>query len=162
MIAKLARTESIYYTLSIYCINKLQWTALHPKEFISLNSSDLLEHLAMLLPSTLPIHCYLINFLNKDISIINFAKTFSKFYRWYYDVISKFHVGLKSLLCPRLLESEIYGDLMFKLKKIVGSNYFSGQFVKIISHYKSIGYKIKVLKQTACLMVNPQGWQLGF
>ena len=32
--------------------------------------------------------------LNKAIGIINFAKPFSKFYRRYYDIISKFQVGL--------------------------------------------------------------------
>ena len=42
-----------------------------------------------------------------------------------------------------------------KLKKIVGSNNFSAQFIKIISHYKKIGYNINVLQQTACLVVNP-------
>ena len=42
---------------------------------------------------------------------------------------------------------------MYKLKKIVGSNNFSAQFIKIISHYKKIGYNINVLQQTACLVV---------
>ena len=60
-------------------------------------------------------------------------KTFSKFYRRYYDLISKFQVGLKSLLRPPLLEPEFYGDLVYKLKKIVGSNNFSGQFINIIT-----------------------------
>ena len=40
-------------------------------------------------------------------------------------------------------------------KKIVGSNNFSAQVIKIISHYKKIGYNINVLQQTACLVVNP-------
>ena len=31
----------------------------------------------------------------------------------------------------------------------------SAQFIKIISHYKKIGYNINVLQQTACLVVNP-------
>ena len=44
---------------------------------------------------------------------------------------------------------------MYKLKKIVGSNKFSAEFIKIISHYKKIGYNINVLQQTACLVVNP-------
>ena len=39
--------------------------------------------------------------------------------------------------------------------KIFGSNNFSAQFIKIISHYKKIGYNINVLQQTACLVVNP-------
>ena len=82
-------------------------------------------------------------------------KTFSKFYRRYYDLISKFQVGLKSLLRQGLSEPDFYGDLVYKLKKIVGSNNFSTQFIKIISHYKKIGYNINVLQQTACLVVNP-------
>ena len=44
---------------------------------------------------------------------------------------------------------------MYKLKKIVGSDNFSAQFIKIISHYKIIGYNINVLQQTAYLVVNP-------
>ena len=54
-----------------------------------------------------------------------FRKTFSKFYRRYYDLISKFQVGLKSLLRQGLSEPDFYGDLVYKLKKIVGSNNFS-------------------------------------
>ena len=54
-----------------------------------------------------------------------------------------------------LLEPDFYGDLVYKLRKIVGSNNFSAQFIKIISQYKKIGYNINVLQQTACLMVNP-------
>ena len=76
-------------------------------------------------------------------------------YRRYYDLISKFQIGLKSFLRQRLLEPEFCGDLVYKLKKIVGSNIFSAQFIKMISHYKKIGYNINVLQQTACLVVNP-------
>ena len=54
-----------------------------------------------------------------------------------------------------LSEPEFYGDLVYKLKKIVGSNNFSAQFIKIIFHYQKIGYNINVLQQTACLVVNP-------
>ena len=82
-------------------------------------------------------------------------KTFSIFYRQYYDLISKFQIGLKSLLREGLSEPEFHGDLVYKMKKIVGSDNFSAQFVKIISHYKKIGYNINVLQQTACLVVNP-------
>ena len=57
------------------------------------------------------------------------GKTFSKFYRRYYDLISKFQVGLKSLLRHGLSEPEFYGNLVYKLKKIVGSNNFSAQFI---------------------------------
>ena len=60
----------------------------------------------------------------------------------------------KSLLRQGLSKPEFYGDLVYRLKKVVGSNNFSAQFIKIISHYKKIGYKINVLQQTACLVVN--------
>ena len=53
-----------------------------------------------------------------------------------------------------LSEPEFYGDLVYQSKKIVGSHIFSAQFIKIISHFKRIGYNINVLQQTACLVVN--------
>ena len=43
--------------------------------------------------------------------------------------MSNFQVGPKSLLSQGLLESEFYGDLVYNLKKIVGSNSFSAQFI---------------------------------
>ena len=49
---------------------------------------------------------------------------------------------------------KLTGDLVHKLK-IVGSNYFSAQFIKMVSRYKKFGYNITVLQQTACLVVNP-------
>ena len=73
-------------------------------------------------------------------------KTFSKFYRRYYDLISNSKLDL-NLSCAKdgLSEPEFYGDLEYKLKKIVGSYSFSAQLIKIISHYKKIGYNINVL-----------------
>ena len=82
-------------------------------------------------------------------------KTFSKFYRRYYDLISGFQVGLGSLLRQGPWGPGSCGGLVCKLKKIVGSNGFSAQFIKIISHYKKIGYNINELQQTACLVVGP-------
>ena len=124
--------------------------ALHPMESISLNSIILLDTdfntRNKLLTQTLLKQCYRYHKLRK---------TFSKFCRRYYDLISKFQVGLKTLLRQGLSEPEFYGDLVYKLKKCVGSNIFSAQFIKIISHYKKSGYNINVLKQTACLVVNP-------
>ena len=59
------------------------------------------------------------------------------------------------MLRQGLSEPNFYGDLMYKLKKIVGLYIFSAQFIKIISHYKKISYNINVLQKTACLVVNP-------
>ena len=56
---------------------------------------------------------------------------------------------------PQLSEPEFYGDLVYKLKRIVGSSNFSAQFIKIISHYKKIGFNINVLQLAACFVANP-------
>ena len=82
-------------------------------------------------------------------------KTFLNLYRRYYDLISKFQIGLKSLLQQGLSEPEFYGDVVYTLKTIVGSHNFSAQFIKLIPHYKKIDYNINVLQQTACLVVDP-------
>ena len=50
-------------------------------------------------------------------------KTFSK-YRRHYELISKYNVGLKTLLNEGLSEPEFYGDLVYKFKKLIGSNDF--------------------------------------
>ena len=47
-------------------------------------------------------------------------KTFSKFYRRHYELVSNFSVGLKSLLHQGLSEPEFYGDLVYKFQKDVG------------------------------------------
>ena len=44
-------------------------------------------------------------------------KTFSKFYRRHYELVSKFNVGLKRLLHQGLSEPEFYADLVYKFKK---------------------------------------------
>ena len=55
----------------------------------------------------------------------------SKFYWRHYDLVSKFNTGLKSLLHQGLSESEFYGDLVYKFRKLVGRNDFYDQFKKI-------------------------------
>ena len=82
-------------------------------------------------------------------------KTFSKFYRRHYELVSKFNVGLKTLLHQGLSEPEFYGDLVYKFKKLVGRADFSDQFRKIIVRYKRIGYNINIMRQSACLVFNP-------
>ena len=47
------------------------------------------------------------------------------------------------------------GDLVYKFKKIRGMTDFSDQFRKIIMRYKRIGYNLYVMRQSACLVINP-------
>ena len=71
--------------------------------------------------------------------------------------MSTYNVGLKTLLLQGLSEpeSEFYGDLVYKFRKMIGKNDFPYHFKKIIVRYKKIGYNKIVLRQTACLVVNP-------
>ena len=43
-------------------------------------------------------------------------KTFSNFYRRHYELVSKFNIGLKTILHQGLSEPEFYGDLVYKFK----------------------------------------------
>ena len=81
--------------------------------------------------------------------------TFSGFCRRHCGLVSKFNVGLKTLLHQGLSEPEFYGDLVYKFKKIVGRADFSDQFRKIIVRYMRIGYNINIMRQSACLVFNP-------
>ena len=90
------------------------------------------------------------NFLKQGYRYHQFRKAFSKFYRRHYELISKFNVGLKSLLHQGLSEPEFYGDLVYKFKKMRGMKDFSYQFRKNIIRYKRIGYNLNVMRQSAC------------
>ena len=91
---------------------------------------------------------------------------FKKKKKKYLDVISilvsKVTVGIKLLLQQGLTESEFHGDLVYKFRKIYACNYFSPQFRKVIIRYIKIWYSkcnttdcINVIRQTACMVVNP-------
>ena len=55
--------------------------------------------------------------LNQDCQHHILPKTYSKFYRRYFDLVSKFNVEFKSLLQKGLSEPEFYGDLVYKFRK---------------------------------------------
>ena len=85
-------------------------------------------------------------------------KAFSKFYRRHFDRVSKYNVGLKTLLLQGLSGPEFYGNLVYKFRKIIGRHDFPKHFKMIIVRYKKIYYNIlDVLRQMvqACLVVNP-------
>ena len=89
------------------------------------------------------------------LSVSELRKTFSKFYRRHYELISIYNVRLKTLLSEGLSEPDFYGDLVYKFKKFIGSNDFSFQFRKIITRYRRIGYNFNVMRQSECLVFNP-------
>ena len=63
-------------------------------------------------------------------------KTFSKFYRRHFYIVSNYNVGLKTLLLEGLSEPECYGDLVYKFRKIICKTDFPYLFKKIIVRYK--------------------------
>ena len=69
-------------------------------------------------------------------------------------MISKYNVELKALLSEGLSEPEFYGDLVYKLKKLIRSNDFSFQFRKILTCCRRIGHNLNVMRQSACLVFN--------
>ena len=67
--------------------------------------------------------------------------------------MSKYNVGLKTLLLQGLSEPIFNGDLVYKFRKIIGyhNNDFPYYIKKIIVRYKKIGYNIDVLRQNDML-----------
>ena len=82
-------------------------------------------------------------------------KAFSKFYHRHSELIVKYKIGLKTLLQQGISEPIFYGDLVNKFKRIVGKPYFSDQFKKIIKRYIRVGYNLDIMRQSACLVLNP-------
>ena len=52
--------------------------------------------------------------------------------------MSKYNVGLKTLLLQGLSELEFYGDLVYKFRKLIGKNNFPYHFKKMIVRYKKL------------------------
>ena len=86
---------------------------------------------------------------------LKLRKAFSKFYRRHSALLEKYSVSLKTLLQQGISEPEFYGDLVYRFRNIVGKSNFSEQFRKLINRYKRIGYSLDIMRQTACLVVNP-------
>ena len=82
-------------------------------------------------------------------------KAFSKFYRRHSALLEKYSVSLKTLLQQGISEPEFYGDVVYRFRKTVGKSNFSEQFRKLINRYKRIGYSLDIMRQTACLVINP-------
>ena len=71
------------------------------------------------------------------------------------ELIVKHNIGLKALLQQGISEPIFYGDLVYKFKLIVGKPNFSDQFKKIVKRYVRIGYNLEIMRQSACLILNP-------
>ena len=79
-------------------------------------------------------------------------KAFSKFYYRHSELIVKYNIGLKTLRQQGIPEPIIYGDLVYKFKRIGGKPNFSDQFKKIVKRYIRVGYNLDIMRQSACLI----------
>ena len=59
-------------------------------------------------------------------------KAFSKFYRRHSELVGKYNVSLRKLLQQGI--PEFYGDLVYRIRKIMEKSNFSEQFRKLINH----------------------------
>ena len=82
-------------------------------------------------------------------------KAFSKFYHRHSKLIVKYNIGLKTILQQGISEPLFYGDLVYKFKRIVRKSNFRDQFKRIVKRYIRVGYNLDILRQSACLVLNP-------
>ena len=82
-------------------------------------------------------------------------KTFSKFYHRNHSLISKYNSNLKFLLQQGISHPDFYGDVIYKLRKIIGKPHFTYLFIKRIKRFLKRNYDRKILKRTARLVVDP-------
>ena len=61
----------------------------------------------------------------------------------------------ENLFYIKAYQPEIYGDLVYKFKKITGRTDFSDHFRKIMICHKRICYDLNVMRKSACLVINP-------
>ena len=98
-----------------------------------------------------PVHCFSITFLKQCYRYHKLRKAFSKFNRWHYELIEKYHVSLKKLMQQGICNPEFYGNLVYRFKKIIGNPNFSNLFKRIVNRFKRAGYTLDIMRQIACL-----------
>ena len=50
---------------------------------------------------------------------------------------------------------EFYGDFVYKFKKIIGNPNFSDLLKHIVIRFKRARHTLDILRQTACVVINP-------
>ena len=70
-------------------------------------------------------------------------------------LIVKYNIGLKTLLQQGISETYILWWFSLSIKTIVGKPDFSDQLKKIVKRYIRVGYNLDIMRQSACLVLNP-------
>ena len=82
-------------------------------------------------------------------------RSFSKFYRRNEGLLEKYNTNLKTLLRLGISQPSFYGDVVYKLRKLKGSDGFPDRFTNLIRKFVRKGYNPLVLQRTACLVIDP-------
>ena len=61
----------------------------------------------------------------------------------------------KKLMQQGICNPELYGDLVYIFKIIIGNPNFSNLFKRIVNRFKRTGYTLDIMRQTLCLVFNP-------
>ena len=69
-------------------------------------------------------------------------KAFSKFYRRHFELIEKYHVSLNKLMQQGICNTEFYGNLVYKLMKIIGNPNSSNLLKRLVNCFKRAGYSL--------------------
>ena len=68
--------------------------------------------------------------------------------------MNKFDCNLKTLL-QSITQPEYYGDVLYRLRKLRGSDNFSDRFTKLIRKFVNKGYLPRILQRTAYVTLDP-------
>ena len=109
-----------------------------------------------------PLHPYQLDLCMIDVKVLSLPHNFA---HWsvilafpghrHSELIVKYNIGLKTLLQQGISEPVFYGDLVYKFKRIVGKPNFNDEFKKIVKRYTRVGYNLDIMRQSACLVLNP-------
>ena len=67
----------------------------------------------------------------------------------------QYNIRLTALLQQGISEPIFYDDLVYKFKRIVRKPNFSDQLKKITKRYIKVEYYLDIMRQSACLVLNP-------
>ena len=93
--------------------------------------------------------------LNQGYKFHKLRISFSKFYHRNLELIGKYNCSLKTLMKNGVSHPEFYGDVIYKLRKILGHSDFDQLFCKHIKKFIKRDYDPMILQRTACLVVDP-------
>ena len=82
-------------------------------------------------------------------------KAFTKFYRRNEHLLEKYSGHHRTFLRQGISQPTFYGDVIYKIRKIKGSNVFPVQFAKLIRKHVVDGYDPLILRRTVCLVIDP-------